>query len=209
MRFAAGFLAAFVLWTAAVCAVNVQAIGPQGSAVGLAGFNRFVHGVTGVHMPLYVLTDALSLIPAGVCVGFGILGLVQWIQRGSILKVDRSILALGGFYLAVMAVYLLFECVVVNSRPVLIDGRLEASYPSSTTVLVLCVMGTALIQLKARMKKSALRRRISCAAIAFMVLMVAGRLISGVHWASDVIGGVLLSAGLVAAYDGVICRIEE
>ena len=160
-------------------------------------------------MPLYVLTDALSLIPAGVCVGFGILGLVQWIQRGSILKVDRSILALGGFYLAVMAVYLLFECVVVNSRPVLIDGRLEASYPSSTTVLVLCVMGTALIQLKARMKKSALRRRISCAAIAFMVLMVAGRLISGVHWASDVIGGVLLSAGLVAAYDGVICRIEE
>jgi len=193
-------LIAFVMWTAAVRLIDVQAIGPQASSVGLATINRFVHTLTGVHMSLYTITDWLGLVPIGVALGFAILGLVQWIRRKHLTKVDRSILVLGGFYLAVMAAYLFFENFVVNYRPILIDGCLEASYPSSTTMLVLCVMPTAAMQLRVRIKNTVLRCWVSFAIAAFVIFMVTGRLLSGVHWASDIIGGILLSAGLVSAY---------
>lgn len=193
-------LAAFVLWTVLVGMVDVQAIGPEGSTVGFASMNRWVHDLTGVHLVLYIATDWLSLIPLGVVLGFGLLGLKQWVGRKSLWKVDRSILALGGFYLVVMAVFAFFEVFVVNYRPVLIEGVLEASYPSSTTMLMMCVMPTAGMQFHARIKNDTLRRWVSVAVTGFTVCMVGARLWSGVHWCSDIIGGALLSAGLVMLY---------
>ena len=193
-------LAAFVLWTAAICFVDVEAIGPQGSSVGFATVNKFFHDLTGVHMSLYTITDWLGLVPIGFMLGFALLGLLQWIKRRSLRQVDYSILVLGGFYLVVMAVYLFFEMLVVNYRPVLINGILEASYPSSTTLLVLCVMPTAIMQLNERIKNCALRRCIAFILAAFILFMVIGRLVSGVHWLTDIVGGALLSAGLVMLY---------
>lgn len=197
-------VAMFILWTVLVGTVDVQAIGPEGSDVGFATVNRFVHERVGVNMTLYTITDWLGLVPIGVVFAFAVLGLVQWIKRKSLLKVDRSILILGGFYLAVMAVYLLFEVIAVNYRPVLIDGRLEASYPSSTTMLVMCVMPTAISQLCSRIKSKAFRWICAIVIGAFIVFMIGGRIASGVHWITDIIGGALISAGLVTAYESII-----
>ena len=196
-------LAVFVLWTVLICFVDVQAIGPEGSSVGFSTINGFIHELTGVNWFLYTVTDWLGLIPIGVAFGFAVLGLVQWIKRKSLLKVDRSILILGGFYIVVMAVYILFEIVVINYRPTLINGHLEASYPSSTTMLVMCVMPTAMMQLRARIKNDLFRRCVMFAIAVFIAFMVIGRLVSGVHWISDIIGGVLLSAGPVMMYYSV------
>ena len=196
-------LAAFALWTLAVQHIDVQAIGPNGSSVGFAGLNGWVHDLTGVHMGLYVLTDWLGLIPMGFVLGFAVLGLVQWMRRRKLFRVDRDILLLGGFYLLVLILYLVFETVAVNARPVLIDGRLEASYPSSTTMLVLCVMPTAMMQLRARIRNTKVRTIVLTILAVFTACMVVGRLIAGVHWFTDIIGGVLLSAGLVALYDAI------
>lgn len=183
---------AFILWTAAVCTVDVQTVGPRGSSVGLASFNRAVHNFTGVHWKLYCITDWLGLVPVAFMFGFALLGLWQLGERKDIRKVDRSILLLGGLYLVVAAAYLLFEEFAVNYRPVLIGGFLEASYPSSTTLLVLTVMPTAAAQLR--------RRSVTAATTVFSALMVAGRALSGVHWISDIIGGALLSFSLVMLY---------
>ena len=196
-------LAVFVLWTVLICFFDVQAIGPEGSSVGFSTINGFIHELTGVNWFLYTVTDWLGLVPIGVAFGFAVLGLVQWIKRKSLLKVDRSILTLGGFYIVVMAVYILFEIVVINYRPTLINGHLEASYPSSTTMLVMCVMPTAMMQLRARIKNDLFRRCVTFAIAVFIAFMVIGRLVSGVHWISDIIGGVLLSAGLVMMYYSV------
>lgn len=198
-----GLLAAFALWTATVCLADVQAIGPQGSRVGLAGMNGFFHQLMGVHLFWYRLTDWLSLIPLGFVMGFGLLGLAQWLKRKRLLKVDRSLLTLGGFYIVVMAVYVLFEAMAVNVRPVLLDGRLEASYPSSTTLLALCVMITAIMQLNERIRSHFLRSCAVAAMSALTALLVVGRIISGVHWLSDIIGSALLSAGLILLYASV------
>ena len=193
-------LGAFVLWTVAVRFIDIQAIGPQGSTVGFATLNGWVHSLIGARMSLYAITDWLGLVPLCVAMGFALLGLIQWIKRKHLRKVDFSILVLGGFYLVVMAVYVLFELFVVNCRPVLINGYLEASYPSSTTVLVMCIMPTAIMQFNTRVKSCALRRWITIVITAFTVFMVIGRLFSGVHWFTDIVGGALLSAGLVMLY---------
>jgi len=197
-------LLAFLLWTVAIQFVDVEAIGPQESSVGFATINQFVHNLTGVHMSLYTITDWLGLVPLVFVIGFELLGLVQWIKRKHLLKVDYNILILGGFYIVVMGVYVLFEMFVVNYRPVLINGYLEASYPSSATMLVMCVMPTAIMQFNARIKNDVLKRYLASAITAFIVFMVIGRLISGVHWITDIIGGALLSTGLVLMYRAII-----
>ncbi len=197
-------LLAFLLWTVAIQFVDVQAIGPQESSVGFATINQFVHNLTGVHMSLYTITDWLGLVPLMFVMGFGTLGLIQWIKRKHLLKVDYSILVLGGFYIVVMAAYVLFEVLVINYRPVLINGILEASYPSSTTMLVMCVMPTAIMQFDTRIKNDVLKRCVTYAITAFIVFMVIVRLVSGVHWFTDIIGGALLSTGLVLIYRAII-----
>ena len=197
-------LIAFVMWTVAIRFVDVQAIGPQESSVGFATINQFVHNLTGVHMSLYTITDWLGLVPLMFVMGFGTLGLIQWIKRKHLLKVDYSILVLGGFYIVVMAAYVLFEVLVINYRPVLINGILEASYPSSTTMLVMCVMPTAIMQFDTRIKNDVLKRCVTYAITAFIVFMVIGRLVSGVHWFTDIIGGALFSTGLVLMHRAII-----
>ncbi len=197
-------LIAFVMWTVAIRLVDVQAIGPQESSVGFATINQFVHNLTGVHMSLYTITDWLGLVPLMFVMGFGTLGLIQWIKRKHLLKVDYSILVLGGFYIVVMAAYVLFEVLVINYRPVLINGILEASYPSSTTMLVMCVMPTAIMQFDTRIKNDVLKRCVTYAITAFIVFMVIGRLVSGVHWFTDIIGGALFSTGLALMHRAII-----
>ncbi len=197
---AIGFLAAFLLWTAAVRLVDVRPIGPLGSSVGLAGINELVHRLTGVHFSLYNITDWLGLVPIGICMGFGLLGLAQWIKRRSLFRVDFNLFVLGGFYLVTIGAFLFFEHFAVNFRPVLIQGLLEASYPSSTTLLTMCVMPTAILQWNRRIKNKTLRNVVWALSMAFTAFMVVGRLISGVHWFTDIIGGALLSAGLVMLY---------
>lgn len=198
--YSVSFLAAFAVWTALVRFIDVKAIGPNGSKVGFATLNGFFYKLTGVDFGLYNITDWLGLVPVAFGFGFAILGLCQWIKRRNILKVDFSILALGGLYIVTVFFYLFFEEVVINCRPTLINGYLEASYPSSTTLLVLCVMPTALMQLNARVKNKTLKLAVNLIITAFIIFMVIGRLISGVHWLSDIIGGVLLSAGVVILY---------
>jgi undecaprenyl-diphosphatase len=206
---AIGLLTGFALWTVAICFVDVRTIGPLGSAVGFAGFNQFVHRLTGVHWRLYDLTDWLGLVPVFVCIGFGLVGVVQWIQRKSLRNVDRDLLVLGGFYIVVILAYLFFEVVQINYRPVLINDCLETSYPSSTTLLVMCVMPTLVFRIKDRMDNRVLKKAISLLIMGFTAAMVIGRLVSGVHWCTDIVGGALLSAGLVIMYDavrGALCK---
>lgn len=205
---AMGFLAAFALWTVLLRLVDVRPIGPNGTAVGFATINGLIHRLTGVCMPIYTITDWLGLVPVAIGFGFAVMGLIQWILRKDIRKVDFDILVLGGFYLLMLAVYLLFESVVINYRPVLINGCLEVSYPSSTTLLVLCVMPTTLWQLHHRVRPCLLSRITAIAIWLFALFMVIGRLLAGVHWLTDIIGGVLLGGGLVTLYDAV-CRLKK
>ena len=155
-------------------------------------------------MALYTLTDWLGLVPILICICFGILGAVQLFGRRSLLRVDPDILLLGVYYILVIAAYLFFEMVPVNYRPVLIVGVLEASYPSSTTLLVLSVMPTLELQASRRLPDGPARKAAAAFAWLFSAFMVAGRLVAGVHWATDIVGSVLLSFGLFMLYRSAV-----
>lgn len=205
---AALWLTVFTVWTVLLRVVDVQPIGPNGTVVGFATLNAYVHRLTGVCMPIYTVTDWLGLVPVAIGFAFAAMGLVQWIRRRHIWRVDWNILMLGIFYLLMLGVYLLFESVVVNYRPVLIAGYLEVSYPSSTTLLTLCVMPTAIWQLRRRIRSRLLRPILTIACLLFMLFMVGGRLLAGVHWFTDIIGGGLLAAGMVTLYTAA-CGIKN
>ena len=199
---------AFILWTILIQTVDVRPVGVNGTNIGFAAVNTWFHRLTGVHMGLYTVTDWLGLVPIAVCVGFGLLGLVQWVRRKRIAKVDRDILLLGGYYILVILGYLIFEMIPINYRPILINGAMEASYPSSTTLLVLSVMPTLLFQVNRRTKRQTVRRMTAAFVILFSAFMVIGRLVAGVHWLTDIVGSVLLSAGLYSLYRAAVLAME-
>ena len=204
-----GFLLAFVLWTFLIVSADVRNVGQQGTAVGFATFNTWFHRLTGVHMRLYAVTDWLGLVPIAVCMGFGVLGLAQLIRRRSLLKVDPDIILLGVYYILVIAAYLIFEMIPINYRPIPIDGYMEASYPSSTTLLVLSVMPTLIFQIKRRSHNKTINIIVVVFAVLFSAFMVIGRLIAGVHWATDIIGSILLSFGLFEIYHAAVLYADE
>ena len=197
-------LMGFVVWTFLIQTVDVQPIGPNGSTVGFAALNGWFHHLTGVHWMFYTLTDWLGLVPIFVCLIFAGVGFVQLMQRKSLFKVDLDILLLGVYYVFMIFGYLLFEIVPINYRPVLIEGFLEASYPSSTTLLVLSVMPTLYFQAQRRLTRNVLQQAIYIISVLFSAFMVIGRLISGVHWLTDIMGAVLLSSGIFLIYKACI-----
>ena len=149
---------AFAVWTALIQIVDVQPIGQNGTDIGFASFNHWFHKLTGVHMTIYTITDWLGLIPLFVCMIFGVIGMVQLIKRRSLFKVDYDIIFLGMYYIIVIFSYLVFEMIPINYRPILIEGFMEASYPSSTTLLVLSVMPTLIFQVNLRLKNVSFKK---------------------------------------------------
>ena len=204
------FLLAFILWTVLIKTVDVQAVGPEGTLVGFAKLNLWFHELIGVHMLLYTVTDWLGIIPLLVCICFGSVGIFQLASRKSFVRVDADIKLLGLYYAIVIFAYLFFEIFPINYRPILVNNVLEASYPSSTTLLVLSVMPTLVFHVNRRAKNAVLKKQVYIITLFFSVFMVLGRLVSGVHWITDIVGAVLLSAGLFHLFKAaVLLRCKE
>ena len=192
--------AVFVLYTAAVALIDVKPVGQMNSNVGMATINKALSDAIGVHMIWYDITNILGILALLIAAFFGVVGVIQLVTRKSLLKVDRDIIILGCFYVMVIVCYVLFDHFAINYRPVMLEDTLEASYPSSHTMLAVCVMSTAICQLKWKMRDEHVSRIVQGVLAVLIVLTVVGRMISGVPWFTDIIGGVLLSAFLVSLY---------
>ena len=190
----------FVVFTVLVRFIDVQPVGPQNSMIGFATINMAVHNFFGEHHFWYVLTQAFGLLAIGVAAAFACVGLVQLIKRKSLLKVDRCVLALGFVYIAVIILYVLFEKLAINVRPVITDEGLEPSYPSTHTMLILTILGTARYAIKKLLQNPKIVQILQILCLVIMILTVIGRLICGVHWLTDIIGSLLISESLIAFY---------
>ena len=202
-------LASFAVWTVLIQIADVQSIGQNGTDIGFATLNSWFHKLTGVHMVIYTMTDWLGLIPLFICMIFAAMGIVQLVKGRGLLNVDYDSLILGIYYIIVIFAYLIFEMIPINYRPILIEGRMEASYPSSTTLLVLSVMSTLVFQVNRRVENVVVKGMICIPAYIFSVFMVIGRLLSGVHWFTDIVGSVLFSIGIFYVYKAIVLLLYK
>ena len=200
-----------IVYTILAKTVDVKAIGPEGSSVGFASLNEPVHKALDYNETFYKISKYLGFVAFGFIALYALIGLVQLVKEKSIWKIDRKIIGLGIFYVVFLIVYILFEKIALNYRPVLMDGELEASYPSTHTLLALCVCGSAIMANKTVIKNDIARIALNIVATALMFGIVISRVISGVHWASDIIGGVIISLFLLTCLKAFFAeeRIEK
>ena len=198
-------LVLFIALIAVVRTVDVAAIGPEDTSIGLSTVNKAVNDASGVNMTLYKIAEYLGYLALLLCAAFALVGLIQIIRRRSLLKVDKTIYALGCLYAVTIGAYFVFEKIVVNYRPVIIPGdeHVEASFPSSHTVLAIVVMGSAIMLARYYIKNAALRRALQAVCAVVLAATVICRLWSGVHWLTDIVGGVLLGAALLFAWSAM------
>ena len=191
-----------ILFIFAVTAIDVQAIGPNGTSVGFAGINGAVANAVGSNMIWYKITQLLGYLAIVIFVFFAICGVVQIVKRRSLFKVDQDLLVMAYMFIILFLLYILFDKIAINYRPMLMPGEtsLEASFPSSHTMLALCVFGTTWLFFKRRLGQGRAYNIIRIMMIVLMVVTIVGRLLSGAHWLTDIIGGVLISGTLVSFY---------
>ena len=193
---------AFLVLIFLVKRVDVAQIGPEGTSIGLAHIDGLIHDFFGINMIWYKLTELFGVLAILVVAVFACLGMIQLIKRKSIAKVDREILFLGGLYAIVLIAYAFFEKVVVNYRPIIEEGseHVEASFPSSHTMLIVTVFGTLMYVLDKYIKDKKIQAVCRIACLVIIALTVVGRLVCGVHWFTDILGGCLISLCFISLF---------
>lgn len=203
-KYFAGSLLAFsvfVAFTILVQRIDLMPTGIEDSVVGFGSFNLALIKVFPFNPVWYNLSEYLGYIALGFCFGFALLGLVRLIKGKSLKAVGTDIWILAVFYVVVLAFYALFEKIVINYRPIILDEGLEASYPSSHTVLAVCVFISAFVEIETLLAdKPVWKAILEIACILLTVFTVCGRFFSGVHWVTDIIGALLLSLSLILMY---------
>lgn len=198
----------FIVFTVLVKFVDVQNVAQDGSAVGFADLNVAVADGIGYNLTLYKMTNWLGYVAIALAAGFAVFAVAQIIIKRSFKKVDKDLYALIAFYVAVLLFYVLFELCKVNYRPILIDGKSEPSYPSSHTMIAICISVTAVLQFKSRIKDLTLRWVSYILTSGLCAAIVIGRFLSGVHWFTDILGGIILSAFLIMAYYSAVTLLN-
>ena len=201
--------AVFIVFTVLVCKVDVKAIGPQGSSVGFAGINGAFAKLFPYSGTFYKVSKLLGYLAILVCLFFAAMGVLELLRKKHLGSVSNGILLLGALYVCVIVFYVLFAKVTVNYRPVLEDGALESSYPSSHTMLAICAFLSAAVQLGRAKGSTGFKKITRIVFWALAILMVITRTLSGVHWFTDIVGAVLLSAALLSAYRAALDIADE
>ncbi len=204
----AAFFVAFAVLIALLNTVDVNTVS-TGDKLGLYSLNTAIYSLFGYGEVLYSVTELLGIIPLLTLPLFAFIGLYQLVKRGSLKKVDKDIIALGVFYVAVLLCYVFFEIAVVNTRPILIDGELEASFPSSHVLMTVCFLGSAVYQASVKLKNRTAKLIMAIVSVIFASFMAVGRLACGVHWFTDILGGVLLGISLTVLYVAVCNSLKN
>lgn len=200
-----------IVYTFLVKTVDVKQIGPDNTSVGFATVNEAVANKLPFNETLYKITKYLGYVSLAAVGAYALVGLVQLIKRKSLFKVDREIIALGIFFVIVLALYVAFEIVIVNYRPVILDSEVgvEASFPSSHTVLAICVCTSVIMVNKKIFENVKGIKLVNIGALLVLFGTAIGRTLSGVHWISDIVGGVIISAALLMTFYTVINAKNE
>jgi len=198
-----------ILYTICIKYIDVSSIGPNNSEVGLSTINKYIHELLPYKESLYKLTSILGIFLFIIVGIYALVGIIELIKRKSLLKVDKEIIALGVFYIVVALIFVFFEKVVINYRPVIIDNELEASYPSTHTLLTMCICISSIIINKLKYNNFKYIKITNILTIILALSIVIGRIISGVHWITDIMGGLIISLALLSIFKTTLLYIQK
>lgn len=199
-----GFFAAFIIYTILTMLVDVRPIGPEGSSVGFAAINGPVHDALPYSETFDKITDIIMYSSFLTVFVWGVVGVIQLVQKKSLKEVDSRLYVLLLFYVITVIIYVLFDKVPINYRPVILDEGLEPSYPSTHNLMTLAFFGFTIVNLKIMDIKKKSAKILIIGLGVLCVLMPVLRLLAGVHWLTDIIGGIILSIALVMAYNTAV-----
>ncbi len=194
----------FVIFTLIVSFVDVQPTGLADSKIGLGSINLHLRDIFGQSKTWDLVTIVLGAISFAVIFALILVAVWQGYKRKSIKKIDKNLILLGLIYCLLLFLYIFFELVVINKRPILSDGELKASYPSSHTLLICTSLFTALVELPYLVKKKWIVWTCNGIGISMVVVGIVGRMLCGAHWFTDIIAGIILSFTLVFLYIALI-----
>lgn len=193
-------LAVSVIFTLLVAFVGRAPVGPENSEVDFAALNAALHDQFGYNTVFYGISSVLgylTILTALInCVGY----LANLIKKKDLRMVRADLTATLGIYILLAVLYLVFEFVVINYRPVILEEGLEASFPSTHSMLAIAVMFSAAQQVRTGMKESGIRNILILLCVLTGVLTPVTRFFSGVHWFTDILGGVLYGLFLTSLF---------
>jgi len=201
-------LVLFVIFVILAKTVDVAAVGPMGSEIGFASINKSAADAIGYNESIYNVSKSLSYFGIAVMVVFGLFGAMQLYYKKGPKNVDKDLYALYGLYVLGLIVYIVLEKVVINSSPVFSNG-LKVSYSSFYIILAVAFMGAAIVEFNARLKAKKVKIIVLTLCILDGIGLLVTRLVSGVHWVTDVIGTLLISVACFLLFLGVFNVIVQ
>ncbi len=198
-----------LVYTLLIKFVDVRGIAADGSNVGFASINSFFKDLLPFNKTWYEISNVLGFIAILIAVLYAMLGCYQLVQVKKISKVDKRLLILAGFYIVFAILYVVFDKVAINYRPVMIDGEVEASFPSTHTMLAICICGSSLLVSKYFVTHKEIRKYIDVMSWGLMIFIVIARVLAGVHWITDIIGGIIISLLLLMIFYTIIYIVNH
>ncbi len=191
-----------ILFSVLTFVVDRKPIGYDGTSVGFSSINGLFAGSFGYNPVMDTLSDIAMYLSFLVVVAFAFIGVMQLIKGKSLSKVDKAIIGLGILYVIVAVLYVAFDKIPINYRPILQPGEteIETSFPSTHTLVICTVLGSGIVAAKRLFKNEMMVRVLKIAFIAIMAIGVCARLFAGVHWLTDIVAGLLFSVTLVSLY---------
>ncbi len=188
--------------------VNVGKTGLEDQTVGLSAVNIKLRDLIGVSKFFNMFSTVIMIIAIIIALAELGLGLYFLIKTKSIDEIPTPIYSLIPTFILTGFVYVFFNWFfVINTRPIYTTGNSSSSYPSTHTLLTLVFLFTAVNVInfifsyfkKLNDKKKA---RYICYGILGLLslLIIITRLLSGQHWFTDIIGGVLMAGLLYQFY---------
>ena len=176
---------------------NVKLTGTYNTSIGLGSINLKLRDLIGTSKAFDIISTIILVIAFLIVAAEIALAIYELVKRKDIEKLDNEIWALSVTYAALAFIFAVFNyALIINVRPVVIDGKLESSYPSTHVLVSLTVFLTGITMTSYLVKDKKLKLGIDIALIALSVLVVITRMLSGKHWFTDIIGGILASGFL-------------
>ena len=138
-----------IIYTVLVTFVDKQTIGPEGTSVGFSAINKVFLDLISYNPMWDKITDLMLMIAILTAVYFAATGFIQLLkEKRPLAEIDKDILIMGFLYVILVIMYVLFDKVPINYRPVILDEGLEPSYPSTHDLMTLAFFVFTIVNLK-------------------------------------------------------------